>query len=158
MLHGGYTQTRATIGMGDISAIFIVQTSGDTMIQNCSMLWSRSYPRARGTFGHWKGVFFPEQSFQRTRSPIGGRTFGASRERHQWFVRMQDNLTEADLLFVDPDNGLEPAGYSHGSAKAGKSVLLSELHGTCEARTLLDRVSPSQPAKGRPSMRDRVLG
>ena len=34
-----------------------------TMIQNCSMLWPRSYPRARGTFGHWKRpVFFPEQS------------------------------------------------------------------------------------------------
>ena len=45
----------------------------------------------------------------------------------EWFVRMKDSLTEADLLFVDPDNGLEPAGYSHGSAKAGKSVLLSEL-------------------------------
>ena len=47
--------------------------------------------------------------------------------RHEWFVWMKDNLTEADLFFVDPDNGLEPAGYSHGSAKAGKSVLLSEL-------------------------------
>jgi len=30
-------------------------------------------------------------------------------------------------VFVDPDNGLEPDGYSHGLAKAGKSVLLSEL-------------------------------
>ena len=28
----------------------------------------------------------------------------------------------------DPDNGLEPAGYRHSSAKAGKNVLLSELH------------------------------
>jgi hypothetical protein len=33
-------------------------------------------------------------------------------------------LHGADLVFVDPDNG--PAGYRHGSAKAGKSVLLSE--------------------------------
>ena len=30
-------------------------------------------------------------------------------------------------MFVDPDNGLEPDGYSHGSAKSGKRILLSEL-------------------------------
>ena len=30
-------------------------------------------------------------------------------------------------MFVAPDNGLEPAAFSHGSAKAGKSILLSEL-------------------------------
>jgi hypothetical protein len=30
-------------------------------------------------------------------------------------------------VFVDPDNGLEPAGFGHGSAKAGKSVTLDEL-------------------------------
>ena len=62
----------------------------------------------------------------RSSHPMGRSLSGAG--RHEWFVRMKDSLTEADLLFVDPDNGLEPAGYSHGSAKAGKSVLLSELH------------------------------
>jgi hypothetical protein len=31
------------------------------------------------------------------------------------------------MVFVDPDNGLEPAGYSDGSSKAGKSILISEL-------------------------------
>jgi hypothetical protein len=41
---------------------------------------------------------------------------------------MKDRLTGTDLVFVDPDNGIEPGGYSPGSAKAGKSVLLSELH------------------------------
>lgn len=40
---------------------------------------------------------------------------------------MKDRLTGADIAFVDPDNGLEPAGYRHSSAKAGNSVLLSEL-------------------------------
>ena len=30
-------------------------------------------------------------------------------------------------MFVDPDNGLEPSGFSQGSAKSGKSVMLSEL-------------------------------
>ena len=37
-------------------------------------------------------------------------------------------LAEADLVFVDPDNGLEPAGYRPTSSKAGKSILLCELH------------------------------
>ena len=35
---------------------------------------------------------------------------------------MKDSLTEADLVFVDPDNGLEPAGYSHGSAKPASAA------------------------------------
>ena len=59
--------------------------------------------------------------------PSDGSLAQRRQARHEWFVWMKDNLTEADLFFVDPDNGLEPAGYSHGSAKAGKSVLLSEL-------------------------------
>jgi hypothetical protein len=59
--------------------------------------------------------------------PSDGPLAQRQQARHKWFVRMKDSLTEADLLFVDPDNGLSPAGYRHGSAKAGKSVLLTEL-------------------------------
>lgn len=47
--------------------------------------------------------------------------------RHEWFARTLNALAGADLVFVDPDNGLEPSGFSYGSSKAGKSVLLSEL-------------------------------
>jgi hypothetical protein len=47
--------------------------------------------------------------------------------RREWFQGVQHALEETDLVFVDPDNGLEPDGYSHGSAKSGKSVTLSEL-------------------------------
>jgi hypothetical protein len=47
--------------------------------------------------------------------------------RQDWFARIKQKLAHCDLVFVDPDNGLEPDGYSHGSAKAGKSILLSEL-------------------------------
>jgi hypothetical protein len=47
--------------------------------------------------------------------------------REQWFASVQRTLEGANLVFVDPDNGLEPDGYSHGSGKSGKSVLLSEL-------------------------------
>ena len=59
--------------------------------------------------------------------PSDGLLAQRRQARHEWFVRMKDSLTGTDLSFVDPDNGIEPAGYSHGSAKAGKSVLLSEL-------------------------------
>jgi hypothetical protein len=31
------------------------------------------------------------------------------------------------MVFVDPDNGLEPPGYSDASSKAGESILISEL-------------------------------
>ena len=59
--------------------------------------------------------------------PSDGLLAQRRQARHEWFVRMKDSLTGTDLSFVDPDNGIEPAGYSHGSAKAGESVLLSEL-------------------------------
>jgi hypothetical protein len=36
-------------------------------------------------------------------------------------------LADADLVFVDPDNGLAPNSFSHGSTKAGKSVLFNAL-------------------------------
>jgi len=48
-------------------------------------------------------------------------------QRRQWFETVQHSLAEADLVFLDPDNGLEPAGHSLGSAKAGKSITVDEL-------------------------------
>jgi hypothetical protein len=59
--------------------------------------------------------------------PTDGLSAQRKRARHQWFARMQDRLADADLVFADPDNGLEPSGYSYGSSTAGKSVLLGEL-------------------------------
>ncbi len=59
--------------------------------------------------------------------PIGGTIAGRPYMRPRWFETVRHTLEEADLVFVDPDNGLEPAGYRHGSSKAGKSILLSEL-------------------------------
>jgi hypothetical protein len=59
--------------------------------------------------------------------PSDGLLAQRRQARHEWFARMKDSLMGADLVFVDPDNGLEPAGYRRRSAKAGKSVLLSEL-------------------------------
>jgi hypothetical protein len=59
--------------------------------------------------------------------PIDASAAERRRARQGWFARAVHSLAKADLVFVDPDNGLEPDGYSHGSATAGKSVLLDEL-------------------------------
>jgi hypothetical protein len=59
--------------------------------------------------------------------PTGGPIFGRRQARELWFASVQRALQRTSLVFVDPDNGLEPDGYSHGSAKSGKSVLLTEL-------------------------------
>jgi hypothetical protein len=48
--------------------------------------------------------------------------------RHEWFIDTKQQLVAADIVFVDPDNGLAPDSFSYGSPKAGKSVLLDELH------------------------------
>jgi hypothetical protein len=59
--------------------------------------------------------------------PIGKSIAERPYQRRQWFDTIQRTLEGADLVFLDPDNGLEPTGYRHGSAKAGKSITLSEL-------------------------------
>jgi hypothetical protein len=59
--------------------------------------------------------------------PTGELPGQRKQARHQWLARMKDRLADADLVFVEPDNGLEPSGFSYDSTKAGKSVLLSEL-------------------------------
>jgi hypothetical protein len=59
--------------------------------------------------------------------PSHGAVIQRRQARHEWFQTVLAVFLEADLVFVDPDNGLEPAGFSHGSAKAGKSVTLHEL-------------------------------
>ncbi len=59
--------------------------------------------------------------------PVVGTIAERLNRRQKSFTTVQHALDGADLPFVDPDNGLEPEGYGHGSATAGKSVLLSEL-------------------------------
>ncbi len=59
--------------------------------------------------------------------PSNGPVTQRRQARHEWFQNVLATLQQADLVFVDPDNGLAPAGFTHGSAKAGKSVTLDEL-------------------------------
>lgn len=59
--------------------------------------------------------------------PTNGPIAQRRQARHGWFQAVQRTLEAADLVFVDPDNGLEPTGFSYGSSKAGKSITLDEL-------------------------------
>lgn len=69
----------------------------------------------------------PGAIFHREPIPTDGAVTERRQARHEWFQTVLATFLAADLVFVDPDNGLEPALFSHGSAKAGKSVTLDEL-------------------------------
>jgi hypothetical protein len=59
--------------------------------------------------------------------PVGGSPADRRKDRVSWFERVQAKLVASDLVFVDPDNGLETAGFSPGAAVAGKSISVAEL-------------------------------
>jgi hypothetical protein len=47
--------------------------------------------------------------------------------RTEWFARCQAHLADCDLVFLDPDNGLETKNFSLGARSGGKSVSLDAL-------------------------------
>jgi hypothetical protein len=47
--------------------------------------------------------------------------------RSAWFNDGVERLREADLIFFDPDNGIESAALNRSSPRAGKYVLWSEI-------------------------------
>lgn len=58
--------------------------------------------------------------------------------RETWFASLLDAVSECDLVFLDPDNGLQPDGFRAGSAKSRKSITYDEVSGLRgEGRTLL---------------------
>jgi hypothetical protein len=66
-------------------------------------------------------------TFARDVIPVLPPTSNRHHARRQWFETVRSKVQDADLVFVDPDNGLAPDGFNHGSAKAGKSVTMDEL-------------------------------
>jgi hypothetical protein len=60
--------------------------------------------------------------------PIGCPASQRQQARQDWLERVQLKLDGADLLFLDPDNGLEPASFRPVGAKSRKSIMLSEVH------------------------------
>jgi hypothetical protein len=74
----------------------------------------------------------PGAIFANEMIPVAGLITDRPHLRRQWFETALRTLEGTDLVFVDPDNGLEPEGYSLGSAKAGKSILVGELSALAE--------------------------
>ena len=59
-------------------------------------------------------------------------------EREAWFGRVQSRLSGCDVVFLDPDNGLEPDGYSLGAISGGKCVSLAQINAlAAPGRTLV---------------------
>jgi hypothetical protein len=59
--------------------------------------------------------------------PTSGKPHQQRAQREAWFARCQAQLANCDLVFLDPDNGLETTRFSFGARSAGKSVSLAEL-------------------------------
>ncbi len=66
-------------------------------------------------------------SFASNPVPRGGPVGQRETARHDWFANVQRKLEGADLLFLDPDNGFEAAGFRPGTIKSGKSITLNEV-------------------------------
>jgi hypothetical protein len=59
--------------------------------------------------------------------PTAGPAAARAAARHAWFAGLQAKLEPCDLVFIDPDNGLEPSRFSFRARRAAKSVALAEL-------------------------------
>ncbi len=59
--------------------------------------------------------------------PAAGTPATLRRDRLAWFKQTTLALADAGIVFADPDNGLEPAGFSPGSKNGGKAIAFDEL-------------------------------
>lgn len=55
------------------------------------------------------------------------RRLADPRERGGWWRSLVETLGAADLIFLDPDNGLAPVGLTRGSKKSIKSIFWDEV-------------------------------
>ena len=69
----------------------------------------------------------PGAKFASGSIPDGGPIAQRQQARREWLEAVRRKLERADLLFLDPDNGLEPAAFRPTAAKSGKSIMLCEL-------------------------------
>ena len=70
---------------------------------------------------------FSNATFYRERVPTTGTSADRRSARSAWFAAAIASVASCDLVFLDPDNGLETSTYEPGRSKAGKSVALNEL-------------------------------
>ena len=69
----------------------------------------------------------PDATYHSEPIAIGVTSAARRAGRAAWFERCKAALEGCDLVFLDPDSGLEPGVYSTGSRQAGKAVGLEEL-------------------------------
>ncbi len=69
----------------------------------------------------------PGATYHRTPVPTIGTSAMRGVARGAWFDEARKAVTDCDLVFIDPDNGLETANFAPGGSRAGKSVSLAEL-------------------------------
>jgi len=81
-------------------------------------------------------VFFSARLPSPTRLPSPNsrsqRNDSAIAARRQWFLLALQASRDADLVFLDPDNGLEAASAPMSSSKASKYVYLDEVRAIAE--------------------------
>jgi len=51
----------------------------------------------------------------------------SSQERALWLAEIRGRFDSSDIIFFDPDNGLEPSTFNPNSSKSGKSITIGEL-------------------------------
>ncbi len=69
----------------------------------------------------------PGAAFASELVPTGGRIRLRQQARRDWLDAILQKFQKRDLLFLDPDNGLEPAGFRPTTAKSAKSIMIGEL-------------------------------
>ena len=73
------------------------------------------------------GDILPGAMFAREFLPTDRTKTRGQQARSEWLKAVRRKLERSGLLFLDPDNGLEPAGFRPTAAKSGKSIMISEV-------------------------------
>jgi len=71
--------------------------------------------------------FLPDAAFYDSVIPTGPNPAQRRANREIWFDKMLSDLADCDLVFLDPDNGLETSSFSLGAVAAGKCISLAQL-------------------------------
>src|SRR5271166_3767480 len=82
-------------------------------------------------------IYFSEQI------PTGATPKETAALRQKWLAHCRAQLTDCNLVFLDPDNGLEPKHFGLGNKKGCKSVSLKALPALQAARSDAGGVSSS---------------
>lgn len=69
----------------------------------------------------------PGATFFRRPCSFDGNPPDRRSARADWFAELMEWAADRDLVFADPDNGIEPSSFSAGQRRAGKSITVAEI-------------------------------